>query len=45
MGKQVYLSTKQLMRVEMLLIDLKERADLTEAEEKDIQEIIDKLNK
>lgn len=45
MGKQIYLSDKQSRRVEMLLIDLMERADLTKEEDQEVREIIKKLNK
>jgi hypothetical protein len=45
MGKQIYLSNKQSRRVEMLLIDLMERADLTKEEDQEVREIIKKLNK
>jgi hypothetical protein len=45
MGKQIYLSDKQSRRVEMLLIDLLERADLTKEEDQEVREIIKKLNK
>jgi hypothetical protein len=45
MGKKIYLSDQELRRIEMLLIDLTERADLTKEDEKDVRRIIEKLNK
>lgn len=44
MGKQVYLTEAEIDRIAISLIDLKERADLSEEQEELVESILKKLN-